>query len=96
MIYTQTRCMLFFFFFFFLQNNTFNLHGIAKCMRVGWKVPVDDSLTNGIQALQHWWKKNVDHKRDYVEKFGHIPWEYLVQPMNFSASMFGLHDKYDF
>ena len=24
--------------------------------------------TTGIQALQHWWKKCVDHKGDYAEK----------------------------
>ena len=28
----------------------------------------DDFLTKGIQALQHRWKKCVDHKGDYVEK----------------------------
>ena len=45
-------------------------------------------LTNEIQALQHRRKKYVDRKEDPVEKltsFSHIPWEYLCQPMNFSA-----------
>ena len=46
-------------------------------------------LTNRIQALQPRWKKCVVRKRgDYVEKqtsFGHIPWEYVGQPMNFLA-----------
>ena len=35
-------------------------------------------LTNRIQALQHWCKKYVDYKEDYVEKwtsFGHIQYE---------------------
>ena len=39
-------------------------------------------LTNGIQALQHRWKKRVEYRGDYVEKytpFGYIPWEYLGQ-----------------
>ena len=46
-------------------------------------------LTNRIQALQHQCKKHLDHKENYVEietLFGHIPWEYLSQPMNFSAN----------
>ena len=25
-------------------------------------------LINEIQALEHWWKKCVDHKGDYVDK----------------------------
>ena len=40
-----------------------------------------------IQALQHW-KKCLEHKAYYVEKqtsFGHIPWKYLGQSINFSA-----------
>ena len=28
----------------------------------------DDFLTNGIQTLQHHWKKCVDCKEDYAEK----------------------------
>ena len=45
-------------------------------------------LANGIQAQQHWLKKCVDYKGEYVEKLltlGHIPWEYFGQPLNFSA-----------
>ena len=41
-------------------------------------------LTNGIQ--EHWLKKWVGRKGDYVAKetsFGHIPWEYRSQTMNF-------------
>ena len=29
-------------------------------------------FTNGIQALQHWWKKCVDCKEDYVETKPHL------------------------
>ena len=45
-------------------------------------------LTNEIQVLQHHRKKCVNRKEDFIEKqtsFEHIPWEYLGQPMNFSA-----------
>ena len=42
---------------------------------VGWKVhmiasylPLMNFLTNGIQAVQHCWKKFVDNKGNYVEK----------------------------
>ena len=34
-------------------------------------------LTNGIQTLQHLWKKILDYKGNYVKKFtsfGHILW----------------------
>ena len=50
---------------------------------------VDDFLTNGIHALQYWWQKCMNHEEDYIEKstlFGHIPWEYLGQPVNFSVN----------
>ena len=30
--------------------------------------PFDYFFTSGIQALQHWWKNDVDRKWDYVEK----------------------------
>ena len=48
------------------------------------------SLTNRIKALQHWWKKWDNCKKDHDEKkkrtlFGHIPWKYLDQPLNFST-----------
>ena len=48
--------------------------------RVGWKVHrlrlslddiisvVDDFFTNGIQALQHWWKKFMNCKGNHVEE----------------------------
>ena len=45
-------------------------------------------LTNEIQALQHQWKKYMDIKGDCIDKwtsFGHLPREYLGQPMNFSV-----------
>ena len=48
-------------------------------------------LTNVIQTLQHQWKKYMNHKGDYVKKyisFGHIRWQYLGQPKNFSANTF--------
>ena len=37
---------------------------------------INEFFTNEIQALQHWWKKCVDYKKDYVEKLNslnHIP-----------------------
>ena len=46
-------------------------------------VAADYFFTNKIQRR---WKMCVDRKGDYVEKlasFGHIPWEYLGQPINF-------------
>ena len=45
-------------------------------------------LTNGIQVRQHWCQMWVDCKGDYVEKYGHIPWEYLGQSMNSHISVF--------
>ena len=47
-------------------------------------------LINEIQALQHRWKKWLDPKEDDVVKitsFGHIPWDYLCQPMNFHPTL---------
>ena len=41
-------------------------------------------LNNGIQTLQHWYKKCVGCKGDYVEKL--IVTFYLAQSMNFSAN----------
>ena len=46
------------------------------------------SFNNGIQALQHWWEKWVNRTKNYVQKltlFGHFPWEYRSQPMNYSV-----------
>ena len=44
-------------------------------LRVGWKVHMIISylllmtfLINGIQALQRYWKKCMNHKGDYIEK----------------------------
>ena len=63
------------------------IQGLAEKF-IWWQHMLVSFLTNEIQALQHQWKKCVDRKGDYVEKytsFSHIPWEYLGQPMNFSA-----------
>ena len=72
----------------------FNWVPLNHSVRVGWKVHIMTYLlltflTNRIETLQHRWKKYVDHKGDYVEKytsFGHISWEYLCQLINFSAN----------
>ena len=56
-------------FLFFVRNVAISLLGGWKSLLAGIISAVDDfSLTNTIQALQHWWKKCVNHKGDYMEK----------------------------